>query len=97
MGKDPATNKVAEGVEAQAHFMFQHMRTLLEAAGGTLENVGHVTVFIKDDSAREPVNKEWLKCFPEPTNRPARHTLTYDLQHGMIMQLEFVAVLDRNS
>lgn len=94
MGKDPATNKVAEGADAQARFMFQHLQTLVEAAGGTLENVGHVTVFIKDDSARESINKEWLRCFPKSESRPARHTLTYDLQHDMVMQLEFVAILD---
>ena len=34
-----------------------------------------------------------LKCFPDPHDRPARHTLNYDLQHGMLLQLEAVAVV----
>jgi 2-iminobutanoate/2-iminopropanoate deaminase len=97
MGKDPTTNKVAQGVDIQAAFMFQHMKTLVEAGGGSMDDVAHVTVFIKDDSAREPVNREWLKYFPDPASRPARHTLTNDLQHGMLVQLEFVAVLNAKS
>lgn len=35
----------------------------------------------------------WLDCFPNPHDRPARHTLVYDLQHGKLLQLEAVAVL----
>ena len=93
MGKDPATDKVADGAEAQAHFMFQHIKTLVEAGGGTLENIAHLTVFIKEDLARDAVNKEWLKAFPDPHNRPARHTLIYNLRGSMLMQVEFVAVL----
>lgn len=28
--------------------------------------------FIKDNSQREALNAEWLKCFPDPHDRPAR-------------------------
>jgi 2-iminobutanoate/2-iminopropanoate deaminase len=52
-----------------------------------------MTVYLKDNSAREHVNSEWLKCFPDPHDRPARHTLIYDLQGGMLLQLEVVAIV----
>jgi 2-iminobutanoate/2-iminopropanoate deaminase len=48
-------------------------------------------------SARDAVNAEWLRCFPDPLDRPARHTLMYDLQHGMLLQLEAVAVIEESA
>jgi 2-iminobutanoate/2-iminopropanoate deaminase len=93
MGKDPATDQSPEDVESQARFAFLNMRALIEAGGATLDNLAKITVFIKDDSARAAVNAEWLKCFPDPLDRPARHTLIYDLRGGMLLQLEIFAVI----
>lgn len=61
--------------------------------GATLDDVAHVTAFIKDNSQREELNAEWLKCFPDPHDRPARHTLVTDLQGGTLLQLEIIAVV----
>lgn len=96
MGKDPATNALPPDVGSQARFAFQHMIALLEAGGASLDDLAHMTVFIKDESARSAVNEEWLKCFPDPHDRPARHTLTYDLRGGMLLQLEIVAVVSES-
>ena len=52
-----------------------------------------MTVFIKNETARPAVNAQWLKFFPDPHDRPARHTLVYDLPGGMLLQLEIVAVV----
>lgn len=93
MGKDPATDELPADVGLQAKFAFQNMIALLEAGGGSLDNLAHMTVFIKDDSARAAVNEQWLKCFPDPHDRPARHTLLHDLRGGMLLQLEVVAVV----
>lgn len=93
-GVDPQTGKLAEGAAAQAACAFRNMQTLLTNGGATLADVVRMTVYVKDPSAREPVNAEWLRCFPDPHDRPARHTLNYDLQHGMLLQLEVVAVID---
>ncbi len=92
-GKDPATDKVPEDPAAQAHFAFQNMATLVRNGGGTLADVGRVTVFIKDNSMRAHVNKSWLEMFPDPHDRPARHTQVIDLAGGMLVQLEIVAVV----
>ena len=92
-GKDPATNKVPADAAEQAHFAFQNLRTLLEKGGASLQDVGHVTVFVKDDSVRDAINAEWVKCFPDPHDRPARHTLVHELRGGMLLQLEAIAVV----
>jgi 2-iminobutanoate/2-iminopropanoate deaminase len=96
MGKDPATDTLPSDGTSQARFVFQNLRTLLENGGATLEDVGRVTVFIKDNSIRDAINAEWLHCFPDPHDRPARHTLVYDLQGGMLVQLEVVAVVQQS-
>jgi 2-iminobutanoate/2-iminopropanoate deaminase len=92
-GVDPQTGKPAPDAAGQARLAFAHMRSILQAAGARLDDVVRVTVYLKDPSAREHVNTEWLACFPDPHDRPARHTLQYDLQHGMLLQIEVVAVI----
>jgi hypothetical protein len=52
-----------------------------------------MTIYVKDPAYRENVNREWLKMFPDEHDRPARHTLTWDLQRGMLVQCELIAVL----
>ncbi|HKF78470.1 MAG TPA: RidA family protein [Candidatus Dormibacteraeota bacterium] len=94
MGRDPETDSLPPEPARQAELMFQNVRTLLQVAGGTLADVAHVTVFLKDDAYREDLNREWLKAFPDEHDRPARHTLLFDLPRGMLMQCELVAVLD---
>lgn len=96
MGKDPATDTLPADAESQARFAFQAMRALLKNGGAAIEDVARVTVFIKDNTVRDAINAEWLKCFPDPHDRPARHTLVYDLQGGMLLQLEIVAVIARD-
>lgn len=93
-GKDPATGEMPADPARQAELMFQNMRTLLAAGGAGLDDVAHVTVFIKDDAYREQLNHEWVRAFPDDHDRPARHTLIYDLQGGMLMQCEIVAAIE---
>lgn len=93
MGKDPATNELPADVELQAKFAFENMLALLKAGGASLGNLARMTVFIKNETARPAVNAQWLKFFPDPYDRPARHTLVYDLPGGMLLQLEIVAVV----
>lgn len=93
MGKDPATDQLPADLESQVRFAFQNMATLLQAGGATLDNVVRMSVFITDDSARKPVNEAWLNAFPDPHDRPARHTTKHDLPGGMLVQLEIVAVI----
>lgn len=95
-GKDPATNKVPPDAAGQARFAFANLRTLLENGGGKLEDVGHVTVFVKDESVRDAINAEWIKCFPDPHDRPARHTLVHELRGDVLLQLEVIAVVQED-
>jgi len=92
-GRDPASNTLPGDVEKQAEFAFSNMKALLDAGEATLDSVVRMTVFIVDDSARAAVNEQWLKYFPDPHDRPARHTVVHNLPGGMLVQLEIVAVI----
>ena len=96
MGKDPATDKLPEDGPSQAKFMFQNLCTLLKNGGAKLEDVAHVTAFVKNNDQRPALNEEWLKSFPDPHDRPARHTQVADLPGGMLMQIEIIAVIQGN-
>jgi 2-iminobutanoate/2-iminopropanoate deaminase len=93
-GTDPATGKLPDDPGRQAELMFQNVRTLLDQAGATLDDVARFTVYVKDNAYREHLNREWLKAFPDEHDRPARHVLLWDLPGGMLLQCELVAVLD---
>ena len=93
MGKDPATDTLPADGQVQAKFMFQNLRTLLRNGGATLEDVVRVTAYVKNNDQRPALNAEWLSCFPDPHDRPARHTQVVDLPGGMLMQIEVVAVI----
>jgi 2-iminobutanoate/2-iminopropanoate deaminase len=93
-GKDPASDELPDDPARQAELMFQNMRTLMEAAGGSLDDIAHMTVYVKDNAYREHLNREWLKAFPDEYDRPARHTLLWNLPGGMLIQCELVAILD---
>jgi enamine deaminase RidA (YjgF/YER057c/UK114 family) len=73
--------------------MFQHLRSVIEAAGGTTDDIIKLTVWMADRSEREAVNREWLAMFPNPENRPARQTLQAELGGGIRVQCDFLAVI----
>lgn len=92
-GVDPATGRVAPTLEAQCGFMFAHMKKIVEAAGGATDDIVKVTVWLKDRSQREPLNKAWVAMFPDEASRPARHSMHADLEGGVLVQCDFTAWL----
>ena len=92
-GEDPETGEIPPDPARQAELCFQHVRTILEQAGGTPAQIARMSVYLADDAHREHVNREWLAMFPDDDDRPARHTTRADLRRGMLVQVEFVAVL----
>ena len=93
-GIDPATGKVAETLEDQLRLMFQHVRTIMAAGGGTTEDIIKVSVVMKDRAQRPALNVEWTKMFPDEHSRPARHTSEGNLGPGMLVQCDIMAVID---
>ena len=95
IGADPSTGDVPADLESQCVFAFANMKTLVENAGGKVQNIGSIKVYMKDRSQREAVNRPWLEMFPDEDDRPARHAIQYDaFPEGVLVQLEVIAVVD---
>lgn len=92
-GLDPATGKPAPTLEAQCALVFRHMRSILQAAGGSPDDIIKVAVVMTDRTQRDVLNKEWLAMFPDAHSRPARHVTQTTLDGGMLIQCEIMAVL----
>ena len=93
MGRDPETDAPGATLADQCRLVFRHMRSTVEAAGGTPGNIIKVTIWLKDPSDREALNAEWTRMFPHPDSRPARHTQK-DVSDGpYLMHCDFMAVL----
>ena len=93
-GRDPATGRLGDGAEQQFDLAFRNMRTLVDQAGLSTDDIAHVTVFIGDASGRQLINKPWLQTFPDEHNRPARKTTTYPLPDGIQVQLQALAIAE---
>lgn len=94
-GKDPSTGQLPADAGTQVRLAFANMQRMLATAGASLADVAKLSVTLSDNSAREAVNAEWLALFPDPADRPARHVVVHPLQHGMSLQLEFIALIQR--
>lgn len=92
-GLDPATGEVAPTLERQCALMFDHVRTIVEAGGGSTDDIVKITVWLKDRSQREPLNRVWLDMFPDPANRPVRQAMQAELTDGKLVQCDFIAKL----
>ncbi|HUG21204.1 RidA family protein [Piscinibacter sp.] len=94
-GKDPSTGQLPADSGIQVRLAFANMQRVLATAGASPADVAKLSVTLSDDSAREAVNAEWLALFPDPADRPARHVVVHALQHGLALQLEFIALIQK--
>lgn len=92
-GKDPITGELPADITQQARNTFINLRAVLAAGGASMQDVVKFSVTILDNRVREAVNTEWIAAFPDPHDRPARHIVVADLQHGMQLQIEVIAVI----
>lgn len=63
LGIDPATGKLAEGVEAQTVQSLKNVQALLQEVGATAENVVKTTVYITSMDDFPVVNAAYAKVF----------------------------------
>ena len=93
IGSDPITGEIPEEVDKEITNLFYYMEDIIRSAGGSTDNIAHLSVYMTDRKYKENVNKQWLKMFPDPNNRPARHTTEKSLKKGLRVQVEMTAVL----
>ncbi len=94
LGTDPGTGAYGDTLETQCRLMFEHIDRIIRASGGTPDDIIKVTVWMKDRRQRQALNVEWLKMFPDPDSRPARHTMDAPLEGEKLIECSFIAILD---
>ena len=90
---DPETMEVVEGgIEGQTHQVFANLIAVTKAAGGGLENLAKLTIFLTDLNDFAVVNKVMATYFSEPY--PARATIEVSaLPKGVAVEIEAIMTL----
>ena len=95
-GGDPKGGGIIKDPEKQVEQAFVNMQNIVEAAGGSLNTIGKVVVYLKDPGHRPLVNQQWVRVFPKE-NRPARHIIhDTELPGDMVIQMDVIAMLERS-
>jgi reactive intermediate/imine deaminase len=92
IGLDPETMQMAEGIEAQVHRVFQNLRAVAEAAGGRLDDMAKLTVYLTDLVHFPRMNEIMAGYFNRPY--PARAAVgVAGLPRNAMVEIEAVMVL----
>lgn len=92
IGLDPATMQMAEGFEAQTVRVFENMKAVAEASGGSLADAVKLTIFLTDLSNFAKVNEVMARYFAEPY--PARAAVgVNELPRGAVVEADAILVL----
>ena len=73
IGLDPETMQMAEGIDAQIRRVFLNLQAVAEAAGGDLDDIVKLTVYLTDLAHFPRVNEIMAGFFKQPY--PARATV----------------------
>ena len=86
---DETGTLVEGGIEEQTRRVLENVRTCLDAAGCTLDDVVKVTAFLVDLGEVAGYNEVYREFFDEPY--PARSTVQAGLAPGVLVEIEAVA------
>ena len=87
-----ASGELAQGLEAQAHQVFQNISALLSAAGSDISKVVKTTVFIKNMDDFAAINAIYAQYFTAPF--PARSCVEVArLPKDVLLECEAIAEL----
>jgi|GEM_PF-52478 len=91
IGNDPATGKLAEGIEAQTRQALENLGALLKEAGMSYENVVKATVYVTDINDYDALNKVYKEYYP--SERPARAVVEVsELVRGAKVEISMIAM-----
>ena len=92
IGLDPATMQLVTGIEAQVVRVFDNLKAVAAAAGGTLGDAVKLTVYLTDLEHFALVNRVMAGYFTEPY--PARAAVgVASLPRGALVEMDAIMVL----
>ena len=89
IGLDPATMQMVDGIDAQIVRVFENLKAVAEAAGGSLADVVKLNVFLTDLANFARVNETMATYFSVPF--PARAAVgVKELPRGALVEADAV-------
>ena len=89
IGLDPASMQMVDGIDAQIVRVFENLKAVAEAAGGSLADVVKLNVFLTDLTNFAKVNETMKYYFNEPF--PARAAVgVKELPRGALVEADAV-------
>jgi reactive intermediate/imine deaminase len=89
IGLDPATMQLVTGIEAQVVRVFENLKAVAAAAGGTLGDAVKLTVYLTDLEHFALVNRVMAGYFTEPY--PARAAVgVASLPRGALVEIDAI-------
>lgn len=93
IGLDPRTMQLVEGIEAQIRRVFDNLQAVAAAAGGGLNDVAKLNVYLTDLAHFSRVNEIMAEYFGQPY--PARAAVgVAQLPRGALVEMDAVMVLE---
>lgn len=94
IGLDPASMQMVDGIEAQIVRVFENLRAVAQAAGGSLDDVVKLNVYLTDLAHFTRVNEIMAKYFREPY--PARAAVgVASLPRGGLVEMDAILVIEK--
>lgn len=92
IGLDPATMQMVDGIDAQIVRVFENLKAVAEAAGGSLADIVKLNVFLTDLANFAKVNEAMATYFSAPF--PARAAVgVKELPRGALVEADAVMYL----
>ncbi len=95
IGLDPYSMELVEGIEAQIRRVFDNLKAVCEAAGGSLADIAKLNIFLTDLSNFQLVNQIMGEYFAQPY--PARAALgVASLPKGALVEMDGVVIISNS-
>jgi reactive intermediate/imine deaminase len=93
IGLDPSSMELVSGIEAQTRRVFENLRAVAQAAGGNLNDIVKLTIYLVDLREFGRVNDIMASYFKAPY--PARATLgVASLPRGALVEVDAIMHLE---
>lgn len=92
IGLDPASMQLVEGIDAQVKRVFDNLKAVAEAAGGSLNDAAKLTIYLTDLAHFAKVNETMAAYFTQPY--PARAAIgVASLPRGALIEADAILVI----
>ncbi|ONG38718.1 reactive intermediate/imine deaminase [Alkanindiges hydrocarboniclasticus] len=96
IGLDPYSMELVDGIEAQIRRVFDNLKAVCEAAGGSLADIAKLNIFLTDLGNFQLVNQIMGEYFTQPY--PARAALGINtLPRNALVEMDGILVINNQS